>query len=75
MLLNFLLHSELFLLNHGFVNDILCSAFQFIVKDSVEERMLEMQERKRKLMTGAFAKPKAEEARKQRINDVVNLFA
>ena len=68
-------YTQLFLLNHGFVNDILCSAFQFIVKDSVEERMLEMQERKRKLMTGAFAKPKAEEARKQRMNDVVNLFA
>jgi len=48
---------------------------KFIVKDSVEERMLEMQERKRKLMTGAFAKPKAEEARRQKINDVVNLFA
>ena len=49
-------------------------AFQFVIKNSIEERMLEMQDRKKMLMSGAFAKPKAEEARQQRIKDVANLM-
>ena len=36
--------------------------------------MLDLQERKRQLMKGAFSKPKADEVRKRKIQDVVNLF-
>ena len=36
--------------------------------------MLELQEKKRTLMTGAFEKQKADEMRQQRIKDVTNLM-
>lgn len=49
--------------------------FQFVVKDSVEERMLDLQKKKRDLMTGAFKnKPTAEEKRQQRMQDVRTLM-
>ncbi len=49
--------------------------FQFIVEDSVEERMLELQEKKRKLMHGAFGqKQTAEEKRQTRINEIKTLM-
>jgi len=45
------------------------------VKDSVEERMLELQKKKRELMAGAFkTKSSAEERRQQRIQDVKTLI-
>ena len=48
---------------------------QFVVKDSVEERMLELQKTKRELMAGAFkTKSSAEERRQQRIRDVKTLM-
>jgi len=48
---------------------------KFVVKDSVEERMLELQKKKRELMAGAFkTKSSAEERRQQRIQDVKTLI-
>lgn len=48
---------------------------KFVVKDSVEERMLELQKKKRELMQGAFkTKSSAEERRQQRIQDVKTLI-
>jgi len=49
---------------------------KFVVKDSVEERMLELQKKKkRELMAGAFkTKSSAEERRQQRIQDVKTLM-
>jgi len=48
---------------------------KFVVKDSVEERMLELQKTKRELMAGAFkTKSTAEERRQQRIQDVKTLM-
>ncbi|XP_078613180.1 helicase-like transcription factor isoform X2 [Branchiostoma floridae x Branchiostoma japonicum] len=48
---------------------------KFIMKDSVEERMLEMQDKKRKLMEGAFSKKESSEQRRQaRINDIKTLM-
>jgi SNF2 family DNA or RNA helicase len=48
---------------------------QFIVKDSVEERMLDLQKKKRELMTEAFKKKtSADDRRKQRINDLKALM-
>ena len=48
---------------------------QFIVKNSVEERMLELQDKKRKLMASAFSsKMSAEEKRQARINDIQTLM-
>ena len=45
--------------------------FQYIVDDSVEERMMALQEKKRDLMKGAFGKKQtAEERQRQRINDI-----
>ncbi|XP_033118246.1 helicase-like transcription factor [Anneissia japonica] len=44
---------------------------KFIVKDSVEERMIDLQEKKRNLMVGAFGKKQtAEERQRTRINDI-----
>lgn len=49
--------------------------FKFIVKDSVEERMLELQDKKRALMAGAFGKKiTAKEKQERRILDVQHLF-
>ena len=48
---------------------------QLIVEDSVETRMMELQEKKRKLMVGAFGKKQsAEERRQTRINDLKSLM-
>ncbi|WAR19412.1 HLTF-like protein [Mya arenaria] len=47
----------------------------YIVEDSVEEKMLDMQEKKRRLMQGAFGqKQTAEERRQNRITDIKNLL-
>ncbi|PIK40620.1 putative helicase-like transcription factor [Apostichopus japonicus] len=44
---------------------------KFIVQDSIEERMLQLQEKKRKLMSEAFGvKAKAEQRQQARIDDV-----
>ena len=49
---------------------------QFIVEGTVEERMMELQERKRNLMQGAFGqKQSAEQKRQARIRDIKTLFA
>ncbi|KAJ8030290.1 Helicase-like transcription factor [Holothuria leucospilota] len=48
---------------------------KFIIKDSIEERMLQLQEKKRSLMSEAFGvKASAEDKRKTRVNDVKTLF-
>ena len=45
--------------------------FQFIVENSVEERMMELQDKKRQLMQGAFGmKLSAEQKRQARIKDI-----
>lgn len=45
------------------------------MKDSVEERMLELQDKKRALMAGAFGKKiTAKEKQERRILDVQHLF-
>ena len=48
---------------------------QFLVEDSIEERMMDLQERKRELMQGAFGKKQtAEQRRAQRITDIKTLI-
>ncbi|XP_050395446.1 helicase-like transcription factor [Patella vulgata] len=48
---------------------------KFIVQDSVEEKMLELQDRKRELMQGAFSKKQsANERRANRVQDIRNLL-
>uniref|UniRef100_A0A8C3JG13 Helicase like transcription factor n=1 Tax=Calidris pygmaea TaxID=425635 RepID=A0A8C3JG13_9CHAR len=49
---------------------------KFIVKDSVEENMLKIQNKKRKLAAGAFAtkKPSASEAKQTKINEIKALI-
>ena len=49
---------------------------QFVVENSVEERMQELQERKRQLAAGVFGGPKqsAEEKRKTRIDEIKRLI-
>ena len=55
-----------------------CIFFQYIVENSVEERMMELQEKKRKLAQGVFGggaeKQTAEQKRQQRINDIKSLM-
>ena len=47
---------------------------KFVVENSVEERMLQLQEKKRTLAAGIFGqKPSAEEKRKNRIQDIKDL--
>ncbi|XP_045179859.2 helicase-like transcription factor isoform X2 [Mercenaria mercenaria] len=49
---------------------------KLIVEDSVEERMMELQEKKRQLMQGAFGqKQNAEQKRQARIRDIKTLFS
>ncbi|XP_047134466.1 helicase-like transcription factor isoform X1 [Hydra vulgaris] len=49
--------------------------YKFIVEDSVEEKMLELQEKKRELMSNAFGKMEtAKEKQKRRILDAQNLL-
>lgn len=49
---------------------------QFVVENSVEERMQELQERKRQLAAGVLGGPKqsAEEKRRTRIDDIKRLI-
>jgi len=47
--------------------------YKFITKDSIEEKMLEIQAKKEKLITGAFHMP-AEERRKQRVEEIRSIF-
>lgn len=44
--------------------------YRYTVQDSIEERMLALQEQKRDLMRVAFDRRKAEDIRQERINDV-----
>jgi len=55
---------------------VLWLAWQFVVENSVEERMQELQERKRQLATGVLGGPKqsAEEKRKTRIDEIKRLI-
>ena len=50
--------------------------WQFVVENSVEERMQELQERKRQLAAGVFGGPKQsiEQRRKNRIDDIKRLI-
>lgn len=43
---------------------------QFIVKDSVEENMVRIQEKKRKLVEKAFGAANAQERKQSRIEDI-----
>jgi len=57
----------------GQLNNVVIT--KFIVKDSVEERMLALQEKKRKLMDNVFDKrPSTAQRRKRRINDIRQLM-
>lgn len=54
---------------------ILPSVLQFVVEDSVEERMMALQDQKRKLMQGAFGqKQTADDKRTNRIRDIKTLM-
>lgn len=46
------------------------SIYRYVVKGSIEERMLELQEEKRKLMKAAFERKVAEDVRAARLKDV-----
>lgn len=51
------------------------SVFQFVVEDSVEERMMALQDQKRKLMQGAFGqKQTVDDKRTNRIRDIKTLM-
>ena len=47
--------------------------YKYITKDSIEEKMVEIQNKKKDLITGAFHMPE-EERRRERINDIRNIF-
>ena len=47
--------------------------YKFITKESIEGKMLEIQNKKKDLITGAFHMPE-EERRRERINDIRNIF-
>ena len=47
--------------------------YKYITKDSIEEKMLEIQDKKKDLIAGAFQMP-AEERRRQRVDDIRNIF-
>jgi len=47
--------------------------YKYITKDSIEEKMLEIQKKKKDLISGAFHMP-AEARRRQRIDDIRNIF-
>jgi len=47
--------------------------YKFITKNSIEETMIEIQEKKKDLISGAFHIPE-EERRRQRVNDIRNIF-
>jgi SWI/SNF-related matrix-associated actin-dependent regulator of chromatin subfamily A3 len=47
--------------------------YKFITKESIEEKMMAIQAKKEELISGAFHMPD-DERRRQRINDVLNIF-
>jgi len=47
--------------------------YKFVTKDSIEEKMVEIQEKKKELISGAFQMA-ADEIRRQRIEDIRNIF-
>merc|ERR1712083_527775 len=47
--------------------------YKYITKNSIEEKMMEIQEKKKDLISGAFHMP-AKERRRQRVNDIRNIF-
>ena len=49
--------------------------FRFIMKDSIEEGMLELQEAKAVIGKGSMEKLKPDEARKARLYDLKKLFS
>ncbi len=46
------------------------SPCRYAAEDSIEERMIELQEQKRQLMKAAFERKRGEDMRQMRINDV-----
>ena len=46
----------------------------FITKDSIEEKMLDIQAKKEELISGAFSLP-PEERRRQRVEEIINIFS
>ena len=47
--------------------------YKYITKESIEGKMMEIQNKKKDLITGAFHMPE-EERRRQRIDDIRNIF-
>jgi len=47
--------------------------YKYITKNSIEEKMMEIQEKKKDLISGAFHIPE-EERRRQRVNDIREIF-
>ena len=47
--------------------------YKYITKDSIEEKMLEIQAKKQDLISGAFQMPE-EERRRQRVQDIMSIF-
>ena len=47
--------------------------YKFITKDSIEEKMLDIQAKKEQLISGAFSLP-PEERRRQRVDEIRNIF-
>jgi len=47
--------------------------YKYITKDSIEEKMVEIQDKKKGLISGAFHMP-ADERRRQRVDDIINIF-
>ena len=47
--------------------------YKYIMKDSIEEKMLEIQAKKKDLISGAFNMP-ADDRRRQRVDDIRNIF-
>ncbi len=44
------------------------------IQDSIEVKMMELQEKKKELINGAFIMPD-EDRRRQRIQDILNIFS
>ena len=47
--------------------------YKFITKDSIEEKMLEIQAKKEGLISGAFTMD-ADQRRRHRVEDIMNIF-
>ena len=48
--------------------------YKYLTEDSIEETMLNIQNKKKDLITGAFTMPPAAERRQQRIDDIRAIF-